>query len=177
LSRINRSTFRHHCVHGVFVLTSIRLQGSSRHEANLAIFHFDAISQSSVPIIVLGIHILCQFISFSIRACANKRAHFEHIFHPPSYFAQCIGIKPDQRGLFTSTGSSSHARQTPNHPVFSRFRARMISYQPDFSIPLRVWPSKLAQGILKIATVGSPSHARNTRSSLEFGFDNEVHLR
>jgi hypothetical protein len=46
---------------------------------------------------------------------------FGQIFHQPSYFAQCTGIKPDQSGLFASTGSSTRARKTPNHPVFFFF--------------------------------------------------------
>jgi hypothetical protein len=54
--------------------------------------------------------------------------------------------------------------------------ARMMIDRPDFSVPLRVWAPKLAQGILKVATVGFPSHPRNTRRSLGSEFYNEVHL-
>jgi hypothetical protein len=43
---------------------------------------------------------------------------FEPIFHQPSSFAQCTGIKPDQSGLFASTGSSTRARKTRYHSVF-----------------------------------------------------------
>jgi hypothetical protein len=43
---------------------------------------------------------------------------FGQIFNQRSYFAQCTGIKPDQSGLFASTGSSTRAIKTPSHSVF-----------------------------------------------------------